>query len=135
MAKRAPIVKVTFEAQDGNTYTVDNAEDVRAVVSSMPHNIKFKTSTQLEVLRKKYHAMLSAYAKDTNKGYTKASLHEAMKPLIMKKFIDFPHYFTHGKPEYSTKHLTLEGWQAMIDNLRETALFVDNYTFKQTNDS
>jgi hypothetical protein len=121
--------KITIEYEDGTLWYSDNINDMRAIGMVLP-NIHWKKTTTIAKLRNKYHALLEELCKNTESGYTKASLHEAMKPLIMKKFIDFPQFFTTGVPEYSTRSLNHEGWSAMIDQLRSTAYDVYNYVFK-----
>lgn len=125
------VIKISFEKDDGSIHYTTFDRDIISILKSLPKGLALKKTGKLSELQRKYHGMLAEYSKNTNKGYTKESLQEAMKPLIMKKFLDFPHYFKTGVPEYSTKQLTLEGWEAMIENLKDVAYTLDNYIFKK----
>lgn len=64
-----------------------------------------------------------------NIGYTKSGLHEALKPILFKKFIEFPHYFNNQKYNETTTALTLDGWQALIEELKVFSADIFNYAF------
>lgn len=113
---------------DGSCWYTTDTSEIRAIGLSLP-KVNWNKTSNLEGLRNSYFLLLEELAKHGNTGYTKVSLHEAMKPLIMKKFSDFGHYFTTRIPEYSTKNLTHEGWVAMISGLKETANDVFGFSF------
>lgn len=123
-------VCITIEFNDGNIWQTRDALDLRKIGLTLPKHIKWKQGAAAETLRNKYFHMLTELSKATNTGDSKEDLHEQMKPLIMRRFVDFPQYFTTGIPEYSTRNLTRSGWLAMINNLQVQANDVFNYTFK-----
>lgn len=125
------IVKIVFEIDDGTLYVVDNPtfiDKIKFAILSL--KITFKKSSNISVLRRRYFAMLHELHSHTSTGYTKEDLHENLKPLLLKKFYEFPHYFKNNIAEYSTKNLTLEGWTALIEQLKTIAHEVFNYNFK-----
>lgn len=123
-------VKVTIEFKDGSIWSATNAEDIRKIGLCLPKGMVWKQGAAKDKLHNKYFLMLTELCNAVRNGDTKADMHEHMKPLIMRKFLDFPQYFTTGVPEYSTKNLTYEGWLATIEQLKTVANDVFNYTFK-----
>lgn len=122
--------KIVIHYPDGSTMYTDNIESIRAIGKALPPSIVWNKTAKLASLRAKYYLLIDELVKNTNAGYNKTDLHEAMKPLVMTKFADFPHYFETGKPEFSTRHLTTDGWHAMIDGLKVVAMDIYQYIFK-----
>jgi hypothetical protein len=122
--------KVIIEYPDGSIWQTDKPDEIRAIGLTLPRQVQWKKSANIDTLRRKYQAMLTELVKNTNGGYTKVDLHEAMKPLIISKFVDFPNYFIDGVFTKSTKNLTREGWIAMIEGLQVTSADIYNYYFK-----
>lgn len=120
--------KIIIEFEDGSTHYVNDSLSIRAIGLSLPKkNIQWKQTKPIVSKQHQYFAMLSELAKHS--GYSKETLHAIMKPLIMKKFEDFPHYYTNKIVEYSTKNLTQEGWSAMLDGLKENANDIYGFSF------
>lgn len=123
-------VSITIEFKNGNIWTTSNPLELRKIGLTLPKNINWKFGAASDTLRNMYFLMLTELSKATKTGYTKVDLHEQMKPLIFKKFLDFPDFFTTGVPEYSTRNLTRKGWLAAIEQLKTVANDVFQYTFK-----
>jgi hypothetical protein len=123
-------IKITIEFADGSTWFTTNPSELRDIGLNLPKQVRWMQGARAEMLRNRYFLMLTELAKAANTGDTKADLHEQMKPLIFRKFVDFTHYYTNGVPEYSTRNLTREGWIATIEQLKVVANDVFNYTFK-----
>jgi hypothetical protein len=119
--------KIIIEFTDGSSQYVTSEADIKKIGLSLPKNISWKKTASINSIRAKYYVMLKELCGYS--GYTKTDLHEAIKPLVMSKFADFPNYFTTGEPEYSTKHLTHEGWIAMIEGLKDMANDIYGYAF------
>ena len=119
---------ITFE--DGSSWYTNNVEEIRQIGTALPKNIKWGVTKGIPVLRNKYFVMLDELCKAVKPGYTKTDLHEALKPLLLSKFKDFPHYYTTGVPEYSTANLTYQGWFAVIEQLKSVANDIYGYVFK-----
>lgn len=122
-------IKLIIELDDGSVSYLDDALIIRAVGLQMPKNLPWKSGASGTALRNKYFQMLTELHKNKATDHTKADLHEALKPLLMHKFKDFPQYFTTGVPEYSTQHLTREGWIALIEQLKSVVVDIYGYIF------
>lgn len=125
------IVKIKFEKADGSIYYVDNQQDIENIIAGLPKQLAFKKTTDKETLQQKYFAMLTELAKNGETGYTKMELHSLLKPLLFKEIKSFPHLYETNQPEISTKHLNVEGWSTLIEQLRSTANDIFNgYVFE-----
>ncbi len=124
------VIRITIEHSDGSVWHTTDPLDIRKIGLTMPKHIGWKYGATADKLRNKYFLMLTELSKAINNGDTKVDLHEQMKPLIMRKFVDFPQYFTTGQPEYSTRNLSYAGWLATIEQLKTVANDVFSYTFK-----
>lgn len=125
------IVKITLVQDNGVVHHTEDDLTIKRIIEAFPRDVKLKKSTDVETLHNKFFAMENELHTNTNTGYTKADLHTCLKPLLLTKFKDFPHYFTTGEPELSTKHLNVEGLSALIEQLRSVANDVFGYTFKK----
>ncbi len=124
------VIKVTFENKDGSVVYTDIEADINKLLIAVPRGITWKHGTSIDRLRNQYFRMISELAKETNSGNTKTDLHNSIKPIIMGKFTDFPHYFIDGVPTRSTTNLSREGWIALIEQLKVAANDIFTYTFK-----
>lgn len=123
--------RIILEFPDGSIKFVDEPDVIRAIGLTLPKNITWQVGATEVALRKKYFQMVTELAKSQVTGYTKVDLHEALKPLLLSKFRDFPQFFKTGIPEYSTRHLTREGWIAVIEQLKSISVDVFGYIYKQ----
>lgn len=123
------INKITFQHKDGSLHYIENPIDIERILLALPPKLMWKHTANIETLHNKYFAMLTELAKNSNSGYSKEALHEALKPLIFGKFADFPHYFKNNNPTNSTQHLTYEGWLATIEQLKVVANDIFGYVF------
>lgn len=110
------IVKIELTDNTGAIYTLTDIEYIKKILLAIPR-APFKKGTDRETLRKKYRAMLTDIAKE--KGYTKESLHNAITPILFKRFDDFPEYYIDRAKGQSTTNLTVDGLSALIDNLKD----------------
>lgn len=124
------ILAILVKLENGSLLILEDKYSIKAVSEILPRDLPWKKSSSIEKLRNKYFQLVNELAKETNLGYTKTDLHNSIKVNIMKKFEDFPHYFSTNEPECSTKHLNYEGWVAMIEQLKVYALDIFGYTFK-----
>lgn len=125
------VAKINVEYKDGSVYTIANDKDIRAILSALLEIKPTYTKTApISVLRNKYFGMINDLHKYASTGYTKAELHEYLKPILFGKFADFKHYFKTGVPEYSTQALNIEGWSALIEQLQSTAGDIFGFVFK-----
>ena len=124
-----PITRITLLHDDGSTWYIDSPVDIRAIGLSLPKTIRWKKTGNLKDLHNKYFGMLSEMNKSIRTGYTDTDLHNNIKPLIFKKFKEFPQYFKTGAPECSTVNLNIEGWNAAIEQLKVVASEVFEYAF------
>lgn len=122
-------LKLTIEFDDGSVLYTSDAAAIRLAGKAIPKGT-LQPGAAAEVLRNKYFQMLTELHKNKATDHTKAELHEAFKPLLLSKLRDFPQYFTTGTPEYSTKHLTREGWIALIEQLKSAAVDIYGYIWK-----
>lgn len=129
--KMATIVKVTIELNDGRVWTTTDPLDLRKIDLCLPRHINWKEGASADTLRNKYFLLLTELVKHLKTGDTKTDMHEQIKPLVMQRFMDFPQYFTNNQPEYSTRHLTRQGWIAFIEQFKSVALDVFGYIFKE----
>lgn len=125
------INKITLHHRDGSLHYVDGEDDIWQVVKCIPTTLKWKHTSPVQTLNNKYFALVDELDHNVKTGYTRAQLHESLKPLLFNKFDDFTHYFKGGVNTRSTKDLTYDGWVATIQQLKEVASDVFNYTFQQ----
>lgn len=125
------VAKITISYTDGSVWFTDNPTEIRAVGLSLPKGIKWNKGASEEILRNVYFNLLTEIVKNVKPGYNKTDLHESLKPMLLQKLKDFPQYFKDGKPGNTTTNLTRDGWIAIIEQLKETANDVFNYTFVQ----
>lgn len=125
------IIKISFENDDGVIYYTSNIEDINKITKSIP-KVEWKKTAAKDVLHRKYFSMLEELRvnTDSHKNYSKAEFPNVIKPLIFKYFQDHSHVFTTGVPEFSTKHLTVDGYSLLIEQLKHVAYDVFSYTFK-----
>lgn len=127
------ITKIIIEYKDGSQLFTENHNEIEILSKTIIDHGKlvvWRRMAGISALRNKYFALLNELVEKANTGYDKTELHEAIKPIIMRKFKDFPQYFSTGVPEYSTKNLTSSGWGAMIDQLKVRAEEIFGYIFK-----
>lgn len=123
--------RIIIEFADGSIRYTDSEAEIRTIGLALPRSIKWITGSGIKALRNKYFAMLSELRKNKEdaRGYTKADLHESLKPLVMKAFAEMPQYFTNEQPEYSTKNLNREGWIAYIEQFKSIINDIYGYIF------
>jgi len=124
-----PIKKITVLNSDGSIWWLDDTKDLNKLEKSFPRDTKWKRTGTLRELQNKYFGMLKELNTNANTGYTDSALHEAIKPLLFNKFTDLTHLFKTEQHSYSTKDLTIEGWQQLIQELKVTANDVFGYIF------
>lgn len=125
------VIKISIHLEDGTIHYADDINTIESIINCIPKTLVFRKTTTIETLRNKYYAMEKELHKHTNTGYTKVDLHETLKPLLLKKFMDFPQYFTTNVPEYSTKNLNVEGYSALIEQLRSVSHDIFGYIFQK----
>lgn len=81
-------------------------------------------------LQRVYFALIEDMAKNTGTGYTKTSLHAAMKPMLFMYIQDNPHYFKDNVVKHTTSALTHDGWVAFIEQLKEISQDVFGYVIE-----
>lgn len=78
-------------------------------------------------LQRVYFALIEQMAKGTGAGYTKTSLHAALKPMLFTYLQDNLANFKDNVVINSTKNLTHDGWVSLIEQLKETSQDVFGY--------
>lgn len=124
------IVKVILQQEDGGQKFITNKQDIDKFKYCIPSEIKWEQTANIKTLSNKYFAMLSELQKNTETGYTKSDLHNALKPLILNPLFDISQYFKDGEAKLSTRCLSYEGWIAVIEQLKLTANDIFGYIFK-----
>ena len=124
-----PIKKVTVLNSDGSIWWIDNDKDIKKLEEYLPKTTNWKRTGTIKELRNKYFGMLKQLNAEASTGYTDSALHEAIKPLLFNKFTDLTHLFKTEEHSYSTKDLTIEGWQQLIQELKVIANDVFGYMF------
>lgn len=124
------VTKFIIEFEDGSVKWIDDDASIHKLKLAVPANLQWHAGSAIETLSKKYFVMLDELRASNVTGYGKVDLHDALKPLLLNKFRDFPHYFTNAIPEYSTKHLNRDGWIALIEQLKSVSADVFGYVFK-----
>lgn len=123
-------IRISIECDDGSVSYIDDVAIIRKIgLAIIPLHLSWTKSANIATLRNKYFQMLTELAKKADTGQTKADLHEALKPLLLGKFVDFPQFFTTGKFEQGTRYLTREGWIAIIEQLKSVAADIYGYVF------
>lgn len=126
------INKIILQHKDGSLHYIDNEIDILAVIKNLPAKLLWKHTTNIQTLHLKYFGMLTELAKNSQSGYEKTDLHEALKPMLFRKFKDFPNYFKNGIPTESTQDLSYDGWCALIEQLKVIANDIFSYAFNKT---
>ena len=125
------INKITFQGKDGSLHYVDDVAGIASILLSMPKKLLWKHTSNIEKLRNVYFAMLTEISKNCNTGYSKADLHNSLKPLLLNKLKDFKHCFKDGTfTNNTTDTLNYEGWLIVIEQLKVVANDIFNYSFK-----
>lgn len=115
------IVKIAVTQENGVVHHTEDPLIIKQIVESFPKGVTLKKSTDIETLHNKFFAMENELWKAVNNGDSKQLFHEGLKPLLMQKFLDYKHYFTTNQPEYSTRNLNVEGYSALIEELKHAA--------------
>lgn len=128
--------KITIEHTDGKIESIIGDElakytaNIQRLISvGKLHNVEpFKENPIVwhEVapefkLQRVYFALIEQIAKATNSGYSKTTLHAALKPMLFMFLKENPSNFKDNTFVPSTSNLTHDGWVAMIEQLKETA--------------
>jgi hypothetical protein len=125
--------KIILQGNDGSVHYIDGEKDIANVLLSLPKKLMWKHSSNVGRLRNKYFLMISELSKACNTGYSKADLHESLKPILLGKLRDFKHAFRDGVfTNTTTDTLTYEGWQMLLEQLKVVANDIFNYTFNES---
>jgi hypothetical protein len=126
------VTKITFERKNGSQYYTTNPEHIEAIVSAVNQlNIDYKHTTTIDTLRNKYFSMIKEIIRNTSLGYNATELHESLKPILFNHFIEYPHYFIGGEFKQSLTALNIDGYSALIEELKIAAVDLFNYVFEK----
>lgn len=81
-------------------------------------------------LQRAYFALIEQMAKNINAGYTKTTLHNALKPMLFTYLQDNPSNFKDNIIVHSTQNLTHDGWVSLIEQLKEVSQDVFGYVLQ-----
>lgn len=122
--------KLTIELDNGKLLYLTDEELIKRVLDVIPKDIQWKKTAGIRELRNTYFFLLTELNTNINTGYSKSDLHNALKPLILNKFKDMPHYFKDDIWMDSTSALNYTGWLATIEQLKVVANDIFGYIFK-----
>jgi hypothetical protein len=112
------INKIVLHDHTGQYHTITQNDAIIAVLKAIKAiNPPYVSSPTINVLQRKYYALLTQYAHSL--GYTKEDLHLAVKPILFNKLKEFPSYFIQQNLEPSIANLTVEGLQALLINMED----------------
>ena len=126
-----PAKKIIIEHEDGSVWYTTNPTEIRTVGLSLPRGISWVKTSNIKTLSNLYFTLLTEVVKNSGLGYSKADLHNALKPMLLNKIKDFPQYFIDGNVSLSTKDLNHEGWVAVINQLKIEVNDICGYVFKE----
>lgn len=133
--------KIIFEYEDSSLKCLDGKNlihyetAIKELLSRTGGNynpfvgIEFKDYAMEFKLQRAYFALLEEVAKEVG-GYTKDSLHAALKPMLFSKIKDNLANFKDNVYEASTTKLTHAGWVSFIEQLKEFVSDIFGYVFK-----
>ena len=124
------ILKIIIQENDGSQKYITDKADIGKVMANIPDDIIWNKTASINSLSNKYFSMLTELCKNTETGYTKSDLHNALKPLVLNPLIDIPQYFINEKPVISTRALSYDGWLAAIEQLKVVSSDIFGYIFK-----
>ena len=100
--------KIVFEFEDGSSHYITSEKDIMRILPLIPRDVELKKTATIDILHKKYFAMLETLRKNTDleKSYSKSDFPNTMKPILFSNLMDRKEFFINNIPEQSTKALS-----------------------------
>lgn len=134
----ATIKKISFQLDDGTVHYLEGKDAIQCMYAVTIHqqahkrlDWTWKEEAPAFKLQRVYFALVEEVAKNTGGGYTKDSLHAALKPMLFNKIQDNVANFTDNVVVHSTKNLTHHGWVSFIEQFKEFTQDIFGYVCEQ----